>query len=361
MIKQLSILYRIIFKKPRLFRNFSIHRNRDKHSVNFPHDESFLKDQEVQWWYWTGHLTTENGKKYGYEVCFFVFDSWIFFRDILAQVAITDESGKKFHYREDMEFMKLPKKLKDSFILKAKSRRKGNITATGDSSGYNLNFDLENMKMNLNLSTETQPVIHYNGKAHHFCYGGYTYYYSREKMQTTGTLTIDGNVQKVTGETWYDRQYGDLFHSIFKGWQWFAITLDDDRTIMLYDFTEQYKEKESYGSTTIGNKTVEFGPNDFNVDIKDCWRSPNTENIYPIEWNLTVQGEEMTVIPVMKDQELCADDGIWIGPEYWEGSCHVLRNGKQIGKAYVELNGFGKKLFSFDEIFKKNIGPTEGV
>lgn len=360
MIKQLSILYRIIFKKPRLFRNFSIHRNRDKHTVSFPRDDSFLKDQEVQWWYWTGHLTAEDGRRFGYEVVFFVFDSWIFFRDILAQVAITDEKGQKFHYRGDMEFMKLPKKMENSFVLKAKSKKEGNITATGDGKGYNLKFDLNGMHMDLNLSTEEKPVVHYDGKAHHFSYGGYTYYYSREKMETSGTLTIDGKPLKVTGETWYDRQYGDLFHSIFKGWQWFAISLDDGRTIMLYDFSMQYKS-ESYGSITKGDETEEFDYKVYNVDVKDCWKSTNTGNTYPIEWDLDVKGEKMTVIPVIKDQELCADEGIWIGPEYWEGDCYVEQDGKRIGKAYVELNGFGKKLFSFDEVFKQDIGKTEGV
>ena len=83
MIKQLSILYRILFKKKRLLRNFSIHKNRDKHSVQFPHDDSFLKDQEVQWWYWTGHLTSEDGRRFGYEIVFFVFDSWIFFCPVM--------------------------------------------------------------------------------------------------------------------------------------------------------------------------------------------------------------------------------------------------------------------------------------
>jgi len=349
MIKQLSILYRILFKKKRLFRDFSIHRNRDKHSVSFPRDESFLKDQEVQWWYWTGHLTAEDGRRFGYEVVFFVFDSWIFFRDVLAQVAITDESGKKFHYREDMEFMKLPKVIKDGFTLKAKSREHGGILAVGENGEYNLTFELDGMKMDLNLKTEDNPVVHYDGKAHHFCYGGYTYYYSRETMETTGTLTIDGKEQKVTGETWYDRQYGDLFHSIFKGWQWFAITLDDGRTIMLYDFSKKYSEQESFGSITSGDSTEEFDVNGFNVDMKDIWQSPSTDNIYPIKWDVTVKDLNFTVIPVVQNQELCAKDAVWIGPEYWEGDCYVEQDGKSIGKAYVELNGFGNKLFSLDD------------
>ncbi len=346
MLKQLSIIYRVLFKKEPLLRKFSIHKNRDKRVVQFPHDESFLKDQEVQWWYWTGHLTTESGRRFGYEVVFFVFDSWIFFRDILAQVAITDEQGKKYHYREDLEAMRLPKSEKNRFALAAKTKNGNRIHASGGAEGYQLTFDLDGMTLDLNLTTQWNTAIRYGGNPHHYTYGGYTYYYSREKMETTGSITIDGKQQIVTGETWYDRQYGDLFQSIFKGWQWFSLTLFDGRTIMLYDYFDKYKN-ENFGSITEGNSTVEFKGDQFLVEIKDCWQSPHSDNVYPIKWDVTVAGVTYTVIPVIKDQELCAKEKIWIGPEYWEGDCYVECQGKPVGNAYVELNGFGRKLISF--------------
>ena len=48
----------------------------------------------------------------------------------------------------------------------------------------------------------------------------------------------------------------------------------------------------------------------------------------------------LVVEPMIPDQELCAKHGFWIGPEYWEGACSV--SGDARGKAYVELNGFGR-------------------
>lgn len=345
MIKQLSILYRTFFNKKRWF---DIYPNRDKRSVHIPQDDSFMKDQEVQWWYWTGHLTTEAGRRFGYELVFFGFDSWILFKDVLAQAAITDEQGKRFHFRGHMDFMTLPRKIPDRFNLHMEDDGQIVMHARGGDGDDQLEFDVAGMKMQLQLDASKQPVIHYDGKAHHYVYGGYSYYYSREQMQTQGTLTIDGEVHQVTGMSWFDRQYGDLFPSIFKGWQWFAMDFDDGSTVMLYDFTKQYSAQESFGTITNHGKTQHLGPHDFSVAVLKTWESPNTDTLYPIEWEVRLAQRILIIRPVIDDQELRAEDEIWIGPEYWEGDCYILEAGVSVGDAYVELNGFGNKLFSLE-------------
>ncbi len=345
MIKQLSILYRTFFNTRRIINFFP---GRDKHRVDIPEHDSFLRDQEVQWWYWTGHLNTPDGRRFGYELVFFGFASWIIFKDVLAQAAITDSEGKKFYFRGHMDFMTLPRKIPDRFNLKMKDNGHTVMHAIGGDGQDTLEFNIDGIKVKLNLDASKKPVIHYNSMAHQYIYGGYTYYYSREQMFTRGSITIDGQEFPVSGVSWFDRQYGDLFQSIFKGWQWFAMNFDDGRTVMLYDFTRKYEAQESFGSVTISEQTHHLGPFDFTVRILKTWQSPHTDTLYPVEWQIEIDNKVYIVQPVIEDQELRAEDEVWIGPEYWEGDCVILENGTAAGSAYVELNGFGNKLFSLE-------------
>jgi len=46
--------------------------------------------------------------------------------------------------------------------------------------------------------------------------------------------------------------------------------------------------------------------------------------------------------PLMDDQELDARTGI--GTIYWEGAVRALHAGREIGRGYLELTGYGKPL-----------------
>ena len=64
---------------------------------------------------------------------------------------------------------------------------------------------------------------------------GWTYYYSYPRIKAAGTLTIGGRDVDVTGEVWFDHQWGDFF-VVGKpaGWQWFAVShLDDGSSLMI--------------------------------------------------------------------------------------------------------------------------------
>jgi predicted secreted hydrolase len=321
-----------------------INRKRKETTVVIPNDDGFVNNIDVQWWYWTGHLSDENGEKFGFEVVFFAFDSWIFFKNILAQAAVTDIKNKKYLFTEEVSFLKLPKKIFSKFELISKKK---NISATGGNGVDILKFQIDGYELELLLESDEEPVKHYNGKTHNYIFGGDTLYYSREKMKVKGAIKIDGKEHKVTGTSWFDRQYGELYQAIFKGWQWFAIELDNDTNIMIYDFLEKENISESFAEVLDLNGLKIFNSKEYKVKVTEKWKSPHTENIYPSGWEVEIDGKELIIKPVLKDQELRAKHLFWIGPEYWEGACFVYdKSGMEIGKAYVELNGFGNKLIS---------------
>lgn len=322
-----------------------------KKEINLPQDDGFLSHEDIQWWYWTGHLRGENEEKFGFELVFFTFDSWIFFKNILAQSAISDINNNIYKFQEKVDFLKLPKKLDSAFELISKDL-KGNkiISALGGNGKDELYFKLENYEIKLNLVEKDKPVIHYDGKRHKYCFGGDTLYYAREAMETIGTIIKDGKEIKVKGESWFDRQYGELYQAIFKGWQWFAIELNDGKSIMLYDFRQKEYNKERFGSITKNNVTETITFDDYSVEILKTWTSPETKITYPSSWKVKIKNEVYFISPSIDNQELRAKHHIWIGPEYWEGACIVKDIlGNEIGRAYVELNGYGKyKIITID-------------
>lgn len=304
--------------------------------VSLPADDAFLPTQDVQWWYWTGHLESEEGRKFGFEVVFFSFDSFLVMRDQLTQVAVTDVEADRFVFAEHLKFH-LPARTANRFELAAGP---GDIIrAVGTSQADRLHSEVGGYVLDLELEATKEPVMHYGGDAHPYRFGGYTYYYSRVRMATRGTITVDGKTYKVHGSSWFDRQYGELYQAIVKGWQWFAIELADNRQIMLYDILGSANRVERSGSITDpdGNTRTLAG-HQFQVEVLGQWKSPHTGCVYPSGWRVTVEGETFEVQPMVRDQELRAKHGFWPGPEYWEGAASVA--GAAPGRAYVELNGF---------------------
>jgi predicted secreted hydrolase len=306
--------------------------------VELPADDAYLPEQKVQWWYWTGHLHTEEGRRFGFEVVFFTFDNFSIFRDQLVQAAITDVMENSFKFEEFIRFY-APKRINDSFDLRSGSDNK--VTAVGGNGVDKLRFAVDKYELDIDLISTKPVAMHYGGNAHPYRFGGYTYYYSRPHMETSGTLTIDGKPHKVSGITWFDRQYGDLEQAMFKGWQWFAIELDDDRQYMLFDFLGDGKNAsaEKSGSVTDGaGQTRTLAPQEFQVKVLGHWKSPHSQANYPSGWEVTVDAQIFIIQPLVKNQELTGEHGkLWVGV-YWEGACSV--SGAVNGKAYVELNGF---------------------
>lgn len=306
--------------------------------ITLPADDAFLPSEQVQWWYWTGHLETEDGQRFGFEVCFFTFDAFLFMRDQLVQAAITDVNGNRFEFKEFVKFH-LPNKTPNGFKLNSDSDNQ--VTAMGGNGKDHLHSEVGDYVLDIDLQSIKPPVLHYGGGAHPYFFGGYTYYYSRPQMTVTGTLSIGGKLHQVTGTSWFDRQYGELFQAISKGWQWFGIELEDNRQIMLFDFNGSNADVEKSGSITDAQgRTTDLAAHQFEVEILGHWTSPDTGCTYPSGWKITLGDETLIVQPQVLDQELCGTHSFWIGPVYWEGACDVT--GAVKGRAYVELNGYCK-------------------
>jgi predicted secreted hydrolase len=321
--------------------------------VSLPHDDGVIP-AVIQWWYFTGFLTSSDNNLYGFEICFFLGESMT----QVAHVAVSDVNANKFTFNSVEKVFSDPQRLESRYNFTGGSVADGNLVTgfggdgddtlfaqVGGLSGYTLDLKITNIK---------PPAVHYNGGPHKYSPksgGGWTYYYSRPSMSVKGQITLPDNTDAqiaVSGDAWFDRQYGDLIRvSVEGGWQWFAISLDDDTQIMLF-FTVAVQssdydlDKIEMGSVTNSNGvTTPLTVEETSIKVLDYWTSPRTNCKYPSGWEVTVRGEgTFTIQPMIKDQELgpSGEGEPWVTPIYWEGANAVT--GAKNGKAYVELNGY---------------------
>ncbi|HEY3523539.1 MAG TPA: lipocalin family protein, partial [Candidatus Limnocylindrales bacterium] len=176
---------------------------------------------------------------------------------------------------------------------------------------------------------------------------GSSYYYSRTREPTRGTLMLDGDRVPVTGISWFDHQWGDFISVGGGGWDWFAVNLDDgtDLTLSLVRAADGTFPLV-YGTLIPRGKPAEhLAATEFSVETTGHWTSPRTGAVYPAGWRIWLPREDLTIVldPTVASQEL--DTRPTTGVVYWEGSqaVTVVRDGvrrERAGDAYVELTGY---------------------
>ncbi len=334
---------------------------------SFPRDHGSHPKYQSEWWYYTGHLKTDDGRRFGYELTFFRIglrpgdprptptqSRWRGHELYPAHFALTDESGQTFFHVERFA----------REALGMGSARKGALDVRADD--WTLHGapvgkpDLEGMTMHARAQTpqgtnaidlvqmpEKPPAIHGHGgiskKA--ACASCASHYYSYTRLRTTGTLTFHGKRLRVDGLSWMDHEYGsDELQRDQGGWDWFAIQLDDKRELMLYLLRQKDGSvtPQSSGSLVQRDGSVTYLPRDaFAIEKTATWTSPHTGGVYPAAWRVRIPSQhiDLTLAPTVADQELA---GTTTGVSYWEGSVAVRDASGQrpLGVGYVELTGY---------------------
>ena len=173
---------------------------------------------------------------------------------------------------------------------------------------------------------------------------GITRYYTHPSMNTTGTVKIDGRQIEVTGESWFDHQWGG-FGRCYPAWDWFSLRLDDGRYLMLYAIKDPMGQElvDMRGLTYIdqkGNATWWTGSNAFNMTATRWWTSDLFGFSYPLDWTLSTPVGDFALEPYFDEQTMNVGEG---ESKYWEGIMRIREgdlSGKQIGVGYNELAGY---------------------
>ena len=295
--------------------------------VELPKDDAPHLGEPVEWWYWTGHLETAEPRHFGFELVF--FRATVPSEGMMAHFAISDVDERIFVYDSLIQPGAMESQ-EDAFDLSL-----GEWSAAGGDGEDELHGETGAYVLDLALEASKPAVLHHGDGYIEYPVGGYTYYYSRERMAADGTLTVDGTSHEVTGSAWFDHQYGDLAAVSAHGWDWYAIQLDDDREIMLFLLHEGDSTDLIGGTfTDAEGESHELAPEKVSVVADREWTNGEGDCTYPLGWTIEIEDLELEVVPVMDDQEVRPV----FGPVYWEGDATV--SGDATGQAYVELNGY---------------------
>ncbi|MGH2477273.1 MAG: lipocalin family protein [Candidatus Limnocylindrales bacterium] len=346
--------------------------------VILPRDDG-PHDRLTEWWYYTGHLrasgriSPEEDRRFGFEYVIFRAERGTFPTSWVSHLAITDEQSGHFFYSQRLEVGEgVDRSLRDGtgaptgFDLRLRGIDPSDPATfdrpvwqmTGANGSDHLGAVLSDVEataaglpdgaglgLGLTLTSRKPAVLHDGDGWIDFGAAGSSYYYSRTSMAADGVLTIGPTVFDVTGDAWFDHQWGDFISVGGGGWDWFAINLDDDTDLTLSlvrDADGSYPL--IYGTLVRADGSVRhLDRTAFTVEVSGRWTSPTTGADYPAGWTIAIPDEDLTIelTPTVADQEL--DTRATTGVVYWEGSQRVeaTRFGEPLsGEGYVELTGY---------------------
>jgi len=332
----------------------------DPQPIALPLDDG-PHDRLTEWWYDTDHLVADVGRRFGFELVVFRAERGALPVAWASHLAVTDEAGDRFLYDQRAQVggevsrpvegggfdlavgRDVAPGIPEPGVVPWTMRGAGGrdqVAATGvagDGTGFGLRLDLD---------AGGRAAVAHDGDGYvDFGDAGGSYYYSRTRLDAAGSLTVGDETMAVTGQAWFDHQWGDFIAVGGGGWDWFAVNLEDgtDVTLSLVrDATGAYPL--AYGTLVRPDGTVRHLADDaFEVEVTARWASAATGADYPAGWHISVPSETLVIdlAPTVAAQEL--DTRATTGVVYWEGSQRVSATLDGVplgGEGYVELTGY---------------------
>jgi predicted secreted hydrolase len=322
----------------------------------FPRDHGPHPEFRAEWWYWTGNLRTTGGRHLGFQLTFFRSaltpdasareSDWGATQAYLAHLAVTDSRGGRFHFvtRTSREALGLAGAQAEPFrvfVEDWEARSEGPATFP-----LRLRAADEAMALDLRLENTKPPVLQgergLSRKGPEP--GNASYYYSLTRLTARGTVRLGTEMLEVEGLAWMDREWSTAaVGQDLAGWDWFALQLEDGRELMYYRLRRRDGTADPFSAGVVVDArggTRALARDDLRLEVTGTWRSHRSDVAYPAGWRLTdlAGGLELTVTPLLADQELD------VSPRYWEGAVEVRGTDGGLpvaGHGYVELVGYG--------------------
>lgn len=323
----------------------------------FPVDNGAHPSFRTEWWYFTGNLSTKEGKNFGYQFTIFrnaisplkkdTASAWRSSQVYMGHFTLTDIDNDKFYFFERFrrDGNKLAGVEANPFKLwledwTVTETLKGNyefpdVILSAKDKDISVEFNLELLK-----SVVLQGENGLSKKSNDF--GNASYYYSATKIKTSGKINIAGKEYSVDGFSWLDREWStSALSQNQKGWDWFSLQLDNDTELMYYQLRNKdgSVDASSKGSIVLPDGVKEnLKPKDVILKPAGQWKN-NEGKVYPSGWKLSIQSRsiDLDIVPAVRNQELN------VSVKYWEGSVVIkgIYEGKKVtGNGYVELTGY---------------------
>ncbi len=337
----------------------------DVREFKFPQDFGAHPDFQTEWWYYTGNLATTDGRRFGYQLTIFRRalaptqperqSEWATNQLYFAHFAVSDIAGGKFYDTD--RFSRGAAGLAGTLVepkVRIWIENWSMEAQNADASLMHLQATHDPVAIDFTVRQTKPPTLEgdHGLSAKSPERGNASYYYSLTRLETSGTITINGTPYTITGTSWKDHEYSTSVlspHAV--GWDWFSLQLDDKREIMLYRIRRDDGtfEPTSDGTLILADGSTEhltLANADYTIEELAKWNSDKSGAIYPAKWRVTVKpktGEPitLTIEPLLADQEIRTSS------VYWEGASRIT--GTQgttpiTGYGYVELTGYNRVI-----------------
>jgi predicted secreted hydrolase len=316
----------------------------------FPRDHGSHPEFRTEWWYVTGHLDAEGGRRLGFQVTFFRQarrDDGKTLHLHLAHAALLDAQTGRFVHEERLNREGWDAVSSETTL----AVRNGNWSLKLDENMQKLHI-AATVKGEILLQLELEAVkplvvfgkdcVSRKGASAEAA----SHYLTWPRLKTTGMVKLGAIEHAVSGEAWMDHEFSSSqLEAGQVGWDWAALQLSDGREIMVYRMRR--KDGRADASSTLAvverdGRVRHLASDAFAWEVLGKWKSPRNGADYPIRVRIRFEGESFELKPLAEDQE--QDGGITRLP-YWEGACDVLDSRGQIaGRAFLELAGYAGDL-----------------
>jgi predicted secreted hydrolase len=328
-------------------------------AFRLPDDHGPHFEFQTEWWYYTGQLESDDGRRFGFQLTFFrrgltpgappdgagLATNQIHF----AHFALTDVAARRHRFFE--RFARGAGGLAGArgapFAVWLEDWR-----AEGenhDASRVRLGAAADGIALDLTLAAR-KPLIAHGERglsAKSAQPGNASYYVGYTRMDAAGHLATGGATRPVRGQAWFDHEWStSALGAGVQGWDWFSLQLDDGRELMFYGLRREDGTLEPASAGTLVERdgaARPLGPGDVRVQALAHWTSPETRARYPTRWRLRVPSASLTldVAALLDAQEMRTSFTYWEGAV---GAAGTAADRPVTGRGYVELTGYAESL-----------------
>jgi predicted secreted hydrolase len=321
--------------------------------LEFPRDHGSHPDFRTEWWYITAWVRDGDGNDLGVQITFFrnrpgvAEDGTSRFapRQLLfAHAAIADPRHGRL--RHDQRAARAGFGLAEASELTTNVHI-GDWSLRLDEETYRARIAARDFTLDLAFIAKAPPLL--QGSAGTSRKGPRaeqaSHYYSRPHLPAKGTLTLNGHALDVRGTAWLDHEWSSNYLAPeARGWDWVGLNFDDGSALMAFRIRDAAGGAYWAGGALqdARGEVRDLRPEEVTFTPARRWRSPRTGIEYPVAFGIRAGDVDITVEPLLDDQEL--DSRASVGTVYWEGAVRAIAGGREIGRGYLELTGYGSAL-----------------
>ena len=300
----------------------------ERPAVQLPRDHFGHPDAAIEWWYFTALAHDNAGKPYS--VFFTLFSS----RGTLVSVAEVRnlKTGALIGHSEQLALGRVGRSSVDVMAGGTQLRYHGG------SNTWVFSASAPSFAVSLRQRPEKPYALHGGGSGLiQQSLGGISHYYSATRMRAAGILRTQGKRLALSGESWFDHQWGDYRNDPRAfNWDWFSCRFDDRSELMLYQFRDR-----ATGLPLARFRNGTYVPRRGRpIEIASFQAQPGQRTLdaaghrWRLDWHLRVPRLELTenLRSVARDQLVRNR----LLPTFWEGAARAT--GDRTGTCFVELS-----------------------